>query len=380
MAIDRRKLLIGSAAFAAWPRPVDAATRGPPGTLSHFAAARRGTDGRFSAAIIDGAGVDVVSTVLPGRGHDATFCPATRRCVVFARRPGNFAVVLSAGRNSPPLTFTTPDDRHFYGHGAFSRDGRLLYATENDFTAGRGVIGVYDATAQFRRIGEFSTHGVGPHDMAFLNGAPVLVVANGGLREHPDIGGGRRVLNPDQFVASVAYIDCRTGDLLERQVLGSPGAVSMRHLDVGRDDTVIIGAQFHGRMDGPAPAMTYRHRRQSPLAAFALPAEIERRLNGYVSSVAVDRSGRIAAITSSRGGIAILLDIDTGRVLRVQAAHDVSGVAPARTAAEFLLTGGNGAVQCIGRRPTPEAALTEPTPTPWTWDNHLASEGAVEPA
>ena len=42
------------------------------------------------------------------------------------------------------MTIPSIEGRHFFGHGVFSPDGKLLYATENDFEAARGVIGVYD--------------------------------------------------------------------------------------------------------------------------------------------------------------------------------------------------------------------------------------------
>ena len=74
---------------------------------SFYAAARRASDGSYSAAIFTADGQDVRAVALPERGHDITVCPVTRRCVVFARRPGNFAIAFSANRDEPPLAFTT---------------------------------------------------------------------------------------------------------------------------------------------------------------------------------------------------------------------------------------------------------------------------------
>src|SRR5438552_1061500 len=80
-------------------------------------------------------------------------------------------------------------------HGAFSADGSLLYATENDNLTGSGLIGIYDATAGYRRLGEMSSRGIGPHDLALMPDGMTLAVANGGLRTLPE--SGREVLNPD---------------------------------------------------------------------------------------------------------------------------------------------------------------------------------------
>jgi hypothetical protein len=334
-----------------------------------YAAARRGPDARYQAAIFTADGRDISAVALPARGHDLTVCPLTRRCVVFARRPGNFAVCLSADRAAPPLTFATPPDRHFYGHGVFSRDGRFLYATENDFEAGRGVIGIYDARDEFRRLGEFASHGIGPHDLALLRGAPVLVVANGGLREHPDLGDGRRVLNPDAIETSLAYLDLRNGDLIERHELGPARRLSLRHMDVGERDTVIVGAQ----LQGPATAgsdLVFRHRRQQQLIALRLPEDTTRQLAGYVSSVAVDASGEIAAVTSAPGAVAAMVEIATGRLLRTVPFEDVSGIAPTSVPHSFLMTSGRGGIIAA----SPAAGMAdEPAITPWQWDNHATT-------
>ena len=48
------------------------------------------------------------------------------------------------------------------------------------------MIGVRDATDGYRQIGEFAAHGVEPHDIALLADGRTMVIANGGIRTHPD--------------------------------------------------------------------------------------------------------------------------------------------------------------------------------------------------
>lgn len=361
MVIDRRSLLLGAAAGALAGGPACADIPAP----ALYAAARKGVDGGYSVAVFTADGRDVRALALPGRGHDVTVSPVDRTCVAFARRPGNFAIAFSADNRRPPITFTTPPDRHFYGHGVFSPDGRLLYTTENDFDGARGVIGIYDVAAGYRRIGEFSSGGIGPHDLALLESGRVLVVANGGLREHPDIGDGRRILNPDGIETTLAYIDLRTGALLERHDLGAAGTLSLRHLDVARDGTVIIGAQIVRGPTGIQP-LVYRHRRQQRHTAFALPAEVGDGLSGYVSSIACDRGGDFVAVTSSRGALAVVIDIASGRVTRTRRLEDVSGVAPTSGRDSFLTTSGLGRVTVMAEGATADQGAS----TPWAWDNH----------
>ena len=371
MAIDRRSLLLGVAASAvATSVPLPAVSAD---ARALYAAARKGADGRYSAAVFTADGIDVNAVALPGRGHDITVSAASGDCVVFARRPGNFAVAFTADKSRAPVRFTTPPDRHFYGHGIFSPDGRLLYATENDFEGARGMIGIYDVAAGYRRIGEFGSGGIGPHDLALIDGGRVLVIANGGLIEHPDIGGGRRILNPGAIETTLAYVDVRTGALLERHDLGAAGALSLRHLDVARDGTVIIGAQLTSNASGMQP-LVYRHRRQSPLAKIALPPVIERDLSGYISSVACDSAGEFAAVTSSRGALAMIIDVATGEVRHTRRLEDISGVAPTPAAAAFLTTTGTGRVA-----QTSVGADGDAAPTPWAWDNHAVLVGEHAP-
>ena len=367
MAIDRRAFLAGAGGFLASglaPQAAPAERRVEVEPL--FAAARRAADGSFSAAIFRSDGTDVNAVDLPARGHDVTVCPVTRTCVAFARRPGNFAVAFRRDRSWTPIRFTTPPDRHFYGHGVFSRDGRILFATENDFEAGRGRIGLYDATASFRRIGELDSHGVGPHDIALLKDGRTLVVANGGIETHPDVGGGRTKLNLATMSPSLAYVDTITGELIERHELPEGlRKLSLRHLDVGAGGMVVIGGQLEGDLTSEAP-LILRHRLGEAPKAVELAADLSPRLRGYISSVAVDASGEIAALTASRGGLVVFIDVATGRLLGQRSLVDVSGVAP--SADGFLLTTGRGEI-ASGASPS-HARIT--SSTHWQWDNHAA--------
>jgi len=116
-----------------------------------FAAAYKDASGSYGVAILDEQAAIVSSHPLPGRGHGFAANTKAQWLVAFARRPGNFAMAIHRRQATEPVVFHTPGDRHFYGHGAFSEDGRLLYAAENAFETGEGAIGVYDVTDGFRR-------------------------------------------------------------------------------------------------------------------------------------------------------------------------------------------------------------------------------------
>ena len=327
-------------------------------TQELFAATRKSSQGAFSAAIFRRDGSDVNAVSLPARGHDVTACPITRTVVAFARRPGNFAVAFSAHQKHHPIRFTCPSDRHFYGHGVFSRDGRLLFTTENNFEAGTGCIGIYDITGNYKRIGEFDAFGVGPHDIALMPDGETLVIAVGGIETHPDIGHGRTKLNIATMSPALVYINTKSGDLLEKHELPSKRhKLSLRHLAVGTSRTVIVG----GQLQRGAPARTpliLRHQLGKQPELIELPNQLTASLRGYISSVAVNRIGDTVAVTGARGGVAAFFDIASGRVQGTLRQNDVSGVAPASD--HFLLTSGDGAV----------VQGKQSQPTQWAWDNH----------
>ena len=202
-----------------------------------FASAFRAPDGSYGVATITERGEIIERIALPARAHGLSYCLLTGRCVVFGRRPGTFALIFDPSGQDEPVLISTPAGRHFYGHGHFSPDGRLLYASENDFDGNRGVIGVYDAKSQFRRIAEFDAGGIGTHDMTVSDDGRLLIVANGGIETHPDFG--RTKLNLDRMQPSLAILDAASGEILDAGV--DPETVSGRH-EAALDDDGCAGA------------------------------------------------------------------------------------------------------------------------------------------
>lgn len=367
MAIDRRSFAAGVvslAASAALPASARAALM-----RSTIAATVRRRDGSFAAVLYDLSRGLVNSADLPGRGHDVAISLVTREAVALARRPGVFAVAFGENAGRPPVFFTAPPGRHFCGHGIFSRDGRLFYTTENAYEQGRGVIGIWDVAAGYQRVEELATHGIGPHDINLLEDGRTLVVANGGILTHPDHG--RRPLNLATMQPSLAYLDSRTGDLLDQALLPDRlHMLSIRHLDVAASGTVVFGCQFKGPKTEQVDLIGF-HRRGTEIALLPSDPAIHRALRHYVSSVAVDRAGEIAAITSSRGQQAVFIDVHGRRVVGVRDFTDVSGVAAGHRRGELILTGGNGDVDVVAASAPKHHGPARQAP--WSWDNHATS-------
>lgn len=359
MQLDRRALLVSlasSAAMLALPRQAVAELE-----PECFAASRRDDRGNFTAALFTLAG-DLRSVELPARGHDITLKPDGTAWVAFARRPGRFGVAVPLDGRAP-VWFAAKPDRHFFGHGVFSAHGKLLYTTENDYERAQGVIGVRDATSGYKQIGEFPAHGMEPHDIALLHGGRIMVIANGGIQTHPDRGDDE--LNLPVMQPSLVYVDLDSGDLIEEQRLAPQlHQLSIRHLAVAANDTVVFGCQYRGPEED-APALIGFHRRgENPVIAEA-PGETQIGLRNYIGSIAADSGGGIVAASAPKGGLVTYWDVTAKRYLGVSSLNDGCGVAPTHRSARFLLTSGEGWLAMAGA----DGALARQN-SAFQWDNH----------
>lgn len=326
-AVDRRSFLAmaGSAWLAGLCGPAVASVER---TAAIFASAFMDPDGLYGVAVLAEDGTLIDRITLPARAHGLASSPQTGLAVAFARRPGIYAVVFSPERRSAPVLITAAEGRHFFGHGCFSPDGRLLYATENDFDAGRGMIGVYDGTDGFRRIGEFPTHGIGPHDLVPGPVEGTLAVANGGIATHPDFG--RTKLNLDQMEPSLALIDCDSGALLQRHPMPAGLAqLSTRHLETDDSGRIWFACQFEGPRN-ELPPLVGHFSPGGDLRFLDLPEETTRNLANYVGAIAINRREGLIGLTSPTGNRFVSIDAGTGRVLLDQPIIEAAGIAPAR--------------------------------------------------
>ena len=326
-AIDRRSFIktAGLSFLAALPpRALMALERAD----AVYASGIRAADGSFAVATVTERGEIVDQVALPARAHGMAFSAATGKTVAFARRPGTCAMIFDPRNKGEPIVISSREDRHFYGHGAFSPDGRMLYASENDFDGNRGMIGLYDATDRFTRIGEFETYGIGPHDMTVSDDGRLLIVANGGIETHPDFG--RTKLNLGAMQPSLVLIDAATGALVEKHVLPAEWAeLSTRHVDLDGQGRIWFACQYEGHRKD-LPPLVGHFARGEDLSFIDLPEETTRRLANYVGAIAVNRSESLVGVTSPKGGTSVMIDARTGKVLAETTVPDAAGIAPAR--------------------------------------------------
>lgn len=341
----RRAFLAGLAA-ASLPRPGWADAGAP-----RFLAAAKEGDEHLLHGLTD-KGESLFRVPLPARGHAATAHPHRPEAVAFARRPGVFALVVDCVTGGVRHRLTPPAGRQFNGHGAFSADGALLYTSEVVAEGSEGRIGLWDAS-EYRRVGEWASGGIGPHDMKRLHDGR-LVIANGGIATDP---ADRRPLNIDGMRPNLTLLS-PAGEILDQAALPPDlHQNSIRHLALFGAG-VAFAMQWEGDPAIPVPPVGTWVPGTAPVTG---PADEAFVMKGYAGSIAA--TDALLAVTSPRGGAVMILD----PALQVAAVHrraDLCGVAPAL--AGFIATDGAGAIwscDADGLRPLARHAAA--------WDNHL---------
>lgn len=299
---------------------------------------------------------------LPGRAHAVLPRPTVaREAVAVARRPGYWLVPIDIAAGTAAAPIRVPEGRVFAGHGDFDAAGRFLYTAEENLENEVGAIGVYDASAGYRRVAELPTHGIGPHELVAVEGGRVLVIGNGGIITNPDTG--RAKLNVESMDASITWVEAATGALLDKVRLPAEHAnLGVRHLAVLSDDTVAFGCQDE-RPTGEVQPLVGIHRRGEPVRLFDAPEEAWDGFDGYIGAMATD--GRLIAASSPRGGNVGVWNAADGRWLGLFPLPDGCGIAAA-DGGGFLASSGFGTLETLG----PDGVRPHPT-EPLRWDNHI---------
>jgi hypothetical protein len=361
MHIDRRSLLGGLFGLAALPRCGHA--EADPLAEAAVGAVRDG-GGAFRVA---GLGTDLhekLGLTAPLRLHAVV--PNPRGGVVaVARRPGDLAFVLPPGADAPATVLHAAEGRRFAGHGVFLDGGRTFAIAEIEVLSGEGRLAFLDVDAGWMRRVEFATAGIGPHEVVAAGKS--LVVANGAREPAPEPG--IAALAESEAESTVSFLDPATGAL--RAQFAAPAGfegLSLRHMAVARDVTVLVAAQEQDFGIAERPLLFSATERG--MAAIDGDESTWRALGGYIGQVAVDASGTVAAVSSPRGGVVVAFDLARRRTIGRVEMPDVCGLSGDGRAGGFIATTGLGTVARL-LATEDRLVLLESRATPLAWDNHL---------
>jgi uncharacterized protein len=343
----QRRAFLASLAAACTPR----LTWADVGQPAFLAAGKEGESFVLHGLAADGQSLFQIP--LPARGHAAAAHPAHAEAVAFARRPGTFALVIDCATGAIRHRLTPPEGLQFNGHGAYSADGALLMTSEVVADTSEGRIGLWDTTS-YRRLTDWPSHGIGPHDIKRLPDGR-LAVANGGIQTDPV---DRTKLNLATMRPNLTLL-AEDGAFLDQIELTHLPQNSIRHLALTKD-RIAFAMQWEGDPAEPVPLLGIWTPGETPKLCEPKP-EDSLSMQGYAGSIAATDT-RIL-ITSPKGGAAMLFATD-GTPIATHHRADLCGVAAQVDG--FTVTDGMGAIWAADA-----AGLTLLTSAETQWDNHL---------
>lgn len=225
----------------------------------------------------------------------------TKAAVFEKKGPGAAYVDLAARKVIRPID--SPKRRHFYGHGAYSADGKLLYATESflddDY---RGALIVRDAKT-FEELGEVPTFGTSPHDCMLIDDGKTMVVTNGGGL----LKGGAK--------PSVTYIDVASEKLLDKVELKA-GRFNAGHLAMSPEgDLAVVSAPRDGLPPrAPRLGAVSLKPRGKPIVTMSKPKNVIDKMKGETLSVAI--FGDRVLATQPDGNMLTVWSMREGKLLK----------------------------------------------------------------
>ncbi|MGB0834883.1 MAG: DUF1513 domain-containing protein [Psychrobium sp.] len=356
--LNRRQFLLGvggAAALASLPLVINRQSQ--QWLVSAFDQNKQHFAGAF-----DLAGKLISAVPLPARGHGSAAHPTKAgHAIMFARRPGTFLMEVDFATGQITQRIDSGSDHHFFGHGVFSRDGKQLFSVENNFAAGHGEIVVRDSD-NYQVLERYHCGGVGPHECRLMPDGNTLVIANGGIKTHPEWP--RKKLNLDTMSPALTYMDLKSGKIIDQYRLANH-QLSIRHLDVSDSGKVFAGLQYQGPKSNDVP-LAISHHGQDSLQFLQADDVVWRSLNHYTASVCVDSSAQQVAISCPRGDVITLWELNSDQYIRSIKMRDVAGLGLANS--QVVATNGKGQVLNLNQAKQQFLKFND-----IRWDNHLTT-------
>ncbi len=291
---------------------------------------------------------------LPFFAHGMVPHPVHRERLALFEKRGRGACEVDLARGAVRRMIETLDHREFYGHGAFSPDGKLCYATESDIEDDYvGVVAIRDAETM-KIVGEFPTFGSAPHDCHLIDGGRRMVITNGG-----DRWGGAAA-------PSVTIIDVARQELIERIEFDTP-RLNAGHVAIATDDSLaIVSAPREGMPDlEKEPGAVTLRPSGGKLITMREPADVAAKMLSETLSVAIDERRHLVGATNPAGDIVTFWDLDRCRHLGSLELENARGIVLTEDGNEFVVSYGkdDGFVVRISTETLKPVAAARPVPT-----------------
>ncbi len=216
----------------------------------------------------------------------------------------------------------------FYGHGAYSADADVLFATEYDKESYAGKMVLRD-TSDLKVTGAFPTHGEWPHDCQFIDGGKVVAVTNG----------GGHIENGSE--PSVTYVSVPDGKLLERITFDNP-LINAGHLLVSSTgDLAVAHAMREGYHGETALGALSLRPKAARFKTMVTPASVTGAMHGETLSIVLHEETGIVAATNpygEGGGLVSFWNMTDQRYVSHAVLEQPRGVALSLDAKHWIFT------------------------------------------
>jgi uncharacterized protein len=271
------------------------------------------------------------------------------RLIIFEKiGPGACEVDLNAMKMVRKIT--TSDDKYFYGHGAFTGDGKSLYCTETYLDNKKGIIAIRDAQTM-QNLGEFPTYGDNPHECQLIDNGKVMVVTNAGST----IGGNTE--------PSVTYIDMANQQLIEK-VFMTNNRINTGHIGIAKDGSLVVASAPRDGLDKTDNGGVSIRPKDKHMETITSPNDVVKSMTGEALSVIIHNAKNIAAVTHPDGNMVTFWSISDRRLLNVIRVEKPRGVTLTMDEKTFVVSYGADTsimlvdVETLSTKPDEKITLT----------------------
>ncbi|PHV12965.1 DUF1513 domain-containing protein [Chitinimonas sp. BJB300] len=260
--------------------------------------------------------------------HGLAFIGSIRKCVFAFEKIGPGAGLVDLEKMQLVESIPPVKGRLFYGHGACSMDGQLLYSTETAIT-GMGAIGVREINS-LQYLGDFPTYGSHPHDCHLIENGDVLVVTNGG----GDQASGQ--------LASICYIDVQSQKLLERIEMTDERFNAGHLFPLAGRQSILLSAPRRNLNEEHLGAVSIQRNNQA-LDVLSQPPDVVNNMFGEALSVLALPGADFFVATHPTPGMVTIWQLSSGKLLKRFDLPRTRGLALSRDQKGIWISHGVGA-------------------------------------
>lgn len=188
---------------------------------------------------------------------------------------GRGAAEVDFATASVAQTFASPEDTQFFGHGLFSRDGKICFAVREDLTTGLGHCIGFDTTT-YQEVMDIQATPGGLHECHLLDDDTFLVASNGAPVIFKD---GVMQSTPMVEHSSLVHVDPWAGKVRDKKFIADDDQI-IGHFALSWAGAIIALSSQRRSAAVPHGAIYFGHLNKPALRRVVLPEALEAKLQG----------------------------------------------------------------------------------------------------